>query len=94
MTIEEISPELFLWELYDANGIQSLSEDLYIASSVGYCDASRLQVRPRAGMFALMIEFENGTKHWFHGTEHTLKSVKSRIETINNINKWTKQSRD
>jgi hypothetical protein len=31
MTLEEISPELFLWELYDANGIQSLSEDLYIA---------------------------------------------------------------
>lgn len=84
MTIEEISPELFLYELYDANGIQGLSEDLHIAKSVGYCDASRLKVRPRAGMFALMIEFEDGTKHWFHGTEHTLKSVKRRIEIINN----------
>lgn len=84
MKLEEKSPELFLWELYDANGIQSLSEDLHIAESVGYCDASRLQVRPRAGMFALMIEFPDGTKHWFHGTEHTLNSVRRRIEIINN----------
>jgi hypothetical protein len=84
MTLEEISPERFLWELYDANGIHSLSEDLYIAKSVGYCDASRLQVRPRAGMVALMIEFEDGTKHWFHGTERTLKSVRSRLEIIHN----------
>lgn len=82
MKLEELSPEVFLWELYNANGIQSLSEDLYIANSVGYCDASRLQVRPRVGMFALMIEFEDGTKHWFHGTEHTLKSVKSRIKIL------------
>ena len=84
MTLEEISPELFLWELYDANGIFGLSEDLYIAKTVGYCDASRLQVRPRAGMFALMIEYEDGTKHWFHGTKHTLEAVKRRIEIINN----------
>ena len=84
MTLEEISPELFLWELYDANGIFGLSEDLYIAKTVGYCDASRLQVRPRAGMFALMIEFPDGTKHWFHGTKHTLEAVKGRIEIINN----------
>ena len=79
MTLEELSPELFLWELYDANGMYALSEDLYIAKSVGYCDASRLKVRPRYGMIALMIEFEDGTKHWFHGTEHTLKSVRSRL---------------
>lgn len=84
MTLEEISPELFLWELYDANGIQSLSEDLRIAKSVGYCDASRLQVRPRAGMVALMIEFKDGTKHWFHVTEPMLKSVRRRLEIINN----------
>ena len=82
MKLEELSPELFLWELYNANGIQCLSVDLHIAKSVGYCDASRLQVRPRAGMFALMIEFVDGTKHWFHGTEHTLKSVQSRLERI------------
>ena len=80
MTLEELSPELFLWELYDANGMYGLSEDLYIAKSVGYCDASRLQVRPRSGMIALMIEFEDGTKHWFHGTEHTLKSVRRSEE--------------
>ena len=90
MTLEEISPERFLWELYDASGIQSLSEDLYIAKSVGYCDASRLQVRPRSGMIALMIEFENGTKHWFHGTEHTLKAVRRRLEIINNKRGETK----
>lgn len=84
MTLEEISPELFLWELYDANGIHILSTDLYIAKSVGYCDASRLQVRPRAGMFALMIEFEDGMKHWFHGTEYTLKAVRRRLEIIHN----------
>jgi hypothetical protein len=84
MKLEELSPELFIWELYNANGIHSLSEDLYIASSVGYCDASRLQVRPRSDMFALMIEFPDGTKHWFHGTKHTLKSVKGRLEILHN----------
>ena len=84
MKLEEISPELFLWELYDMDGIRTLSEDLDIATSVGYCDASRLRVRPRADMFALMIEFEDGTKHWFHGTKYTLDAVRQRLEIINN----------
>ena len=79
MTLEELDPELFLWELYDPNGIAELDVALRVASRIGYCDASRLQVRPRAGLVALMVEWEDGTKQWYHANEHILESIRKRL---------------
>lgn len=37
MTVEEISPELFLWELYNVNGVHELDVALHIAVKFRYC---------------------------------------------------------
>lgn len=79
MTVEEISPELFPWELYNANGVQELDVALHIAVKFGYCDASRLLVRPRSGMLALMVEYEDGAKEWYHITPRMLKIIRERL---------------
>lgn len=78
MTIEEISPELFTWELYNSAGTWGLEDACYCAESFGYCDASRLLVRPRTDEFALMVYWPNGEKYWFHVTEKLLSLVKKR----------------
>lgn len=83
MTIKELNPELFSWELYDAAGMCYLDDAIRVAESFGYCDASRLTVRPRAGEFALMIEWSNGERFWFHISKRLLELVKKRIERMN-----------
>lgn len=80
MTVEEISPELFLWELYNANGVQELDVALHIAVKFGYCDAGRLAVRPKSGMLALMVEYEDGEKEWYHITPRLLGIINERLE--------------
>lgn len=82
MTVEEISPELFLWELYNINGVQELDVALHIAVRFGYCDASRLLVRPKSGMLALMVEYEDGAKEWYHITPRMLNIIKDRIGAL------------
>ena len=79
MTIEEIDPELFLWELYNANGVYELDVALHIAVKFGYCDAERLYVRPKSGMLALMVEYEDGAKEWYHITPRMLELIRERI---------------
>jgi hypothetical protein len=81
MKLEELSPEVFLWELYNPNGLHELSAALCIKeSSFGWCDASRLFVRPKSGLIALMIEWYDGTKFWCHANEHILDSIRFRIK--------------
>ena len=79
MTLEEISPELFLYELYNANGVYELDVALHIAVKFGYCDASRLLVRPKSGMLALMVEYEDGAKEWYHITPSLLETIRDRL---------------
>ena len=79
MTVEEISPELFLWELYNVNGVYELDVALHIAVKFGYCDASRLLVRPKSGMLALMVEYEDGAKEWYHILPRMLESINKRL---------------
>ena len=74
--MKELNPELFTYELwessywtrlgfsYDADAFQVARKASECA--VGYCDASRLQVRPREGMIAVMCEDSDGEKFWFH----------------------------
>lgn len=80
MTVEEISPELFLWELYNANGVHGLSDALHIAVKFGYCDASCLLVRPKSGMLALMVEYGDGAKEWYHITPRLLDIINDRLK--------------
>lgn len=65
MKLEELSPELFIYELYDSSG-PLLDPNDVARMAVGYCDASRLQVRPRNNLMALMCEDPDGNKFWFH----------------------------
>ena len=81
MKLEELSPEVFLWELYNPNGLWELNDAQCMRdSSFGWCDASRLRVRPKSGEIALMIEFYDGTKFWCHADERILDSIRFRIE--------------
>ena len=71
-----ISAERFSYELYEPNFWQRLGfefttdDDIVIAKAieraVGYCDASRLLVRPKDRMIAIMCEDDDGEKFWFH----------------------------
>lgn len=83
MKVEEISPELFLWELYNANGVFGLDDALHIAVKFGYCDAGRLAVRPKSGMLALMVEYEDGEKEWYHILPRMLESINKRLSRRN-----------
>ena len=80
MAVTELNPELFIYELYNPNGTWELDDALHVASAIGYCDASRLAVRPRTGEFALMVEWPNGEKCWFHVTAELLRFVQERLE--------------
>lgn len=77
--LEEISPELFLLELYNPYGLNELDAAMYVAERIGYCDASRLMVRPKPGEVALMMEWEDGTKFWCHANESILNSIRERL---------------
>lgn len=76
--IEEINPELFLYELYDSSGLMSLEGWELAEYSIGYCDAGRLYVRPRSGLYALMCELPNGEKLWFHVNPSLIDSINER----------------
>ena len=80
MELKELSPELFSYELYNSDGCWQIDTALHCAELFGYCDASRLLVRPKAGEYALMIEYKNGYKCWFHIPERMLEIIKKRIK--------------
>lgn len=79
MTFESIDPERFSLELYNPYGLHELGDALCVAASIGYCDASRLLVRPKEGEVALMVEWENGTKYWCHANRGILDSIRERL---------------
>lgn len=76
--IPEIDPELFIYELYDASGLQFLEGWELAKYAIGYCDAGRLQVRPKPGELALMCELPNGDKLWFHIVDRMLQGLNFR----------------
>lgn len=85
--IEELNPELFIYENYESDfwhrldmEIDESCDDDVLAFKMrgkvlGWCDASRLQVRPRSDMVAVMCEDEYG-KFWFHVYKSTLEKLK------------------
>jgi len=84
--LQEIDPELFIYELYDASGLMCLEGWELAKYSVGYCDAGRLYVRPKPGDFALMCELPNGDKLWFHVNRFLIDSINERWKRLEEVN--------
>lgn len=89
MKIENLekSPEAFIYELYDAgwryrfdlpDGTWSVSASLIAKYLVGWCDASRLAVRPRTDEFAFMCEID-GERFWFHHLPYMFESIAEEL---------------
>ena len=78
MKAEKIDPELFTWENYepdfgyrvglnfaDTLDILKMKREI-VRRLVGYCDGSRLSVRPRTNSYAIMLDDDDGERFWFH----------------------------
>ena len=87
----EKNPEAFIYELYDANWRQrfdlpswqfSVPASIIAAHLVGWCDASRLAVRPRRDEYALMCEVD-GERFWFHHLTSMVVSIADALEEKN-----------
>lgn len=76
--LEQIDPERFLYEYYSCDGLAFLDSNDLARYAVGWCDASRLRVRPRSGLLALMVETPNGDKMWFHIDQKMLGLLQKR----------------
>lgn len=89
--LEEISPELFIYEQYDSSG--PLIDTYDIAKyAIGWCDGGRLQVRPDSALIAIMLEFPDGQRIWFHWMPHALKALNNTRARIYNYEKQFKSS--
>lgn len=71
--MKKISPEKFLFEKYIGRVGYTINDVMTTRHTakpgvkfLGFCEASRLPVRPRAEGFALMAEMENGDVVWLH----------------------------
>lgn len=80
--IEKIDPELFIYEYYSADGLAFLDGNEIAKYAIGYCDASRLHVRPRSGLLALMVELPDGEKMWFHIEPKMLEILNHRRQKL------------
>lgn len=73
---DEIDPERFLYGNYESNYWSRLGLEYDYTHSalanalknriVGWCDSSRLMVRPKSGTIAVMCEDEDFMLFWFH----------------------------
>jgi len=84
MDLKELSPEIFSYETYEPNYYDRLEmwdvvrwddralEHRLEETAVGWCDASRLGVRPRRGLAAVMCEDSDGDRFWFHVSPKTI----------------------
>lgn len=94
--ISELDPELFTWDLHEIDfgdrlGLyhnhypDTFENDNYLRAvkkmAIGWCDPSRLSVRPRKEGIALMCEDENGERFWFHAFEKTAREL-GILETL------------
>ena len=76
--MKELNSEYFSYPLYEVNWSERLGLD-YMADdlsdevvrkirdcAIGWCDGSRLSVRPKSDMVAIMLEDDDFEKFWFH----------------------------
>ena len=89
MELEELNPELFNWDSYECdfghrldcywNAYPEIFQfDHFITQlkkcAIGWCDASRVPVRPKGDGIAVMCEDEDG-KFWFHVLDKTAEAL-------------------
>lgn len=89
MELEELNPELFTWETYEYDFGHRLDRywnaypeifqfEEFIAklkkNIIGWCDPSRLSVRPKNEGIAVMCEDDDG-KFWFHVLDKTAHAL-------------------
>ena len=89
MKLEELNPELFNRETYECDFGHRLycywntypeiyQFDQFITQlkkyAIGWCDSSRLLVRPKSDGIAVMCEDGDG-KFWFHVLDKTAKAL-------------------
>ena len=90
--IQELNPELFTWDNYEYDYGDRLNLD-YRQSvdlktmereikrrAVGYCQGSRLLVRPKSDMYGLMLEDDDHEKFWFHYPRTCLDRIMDGID--------------
>ncbi len=74
--MNKLSPEAFVWEKYIGKvgfGVQQVCSDMFTTpmrlnpdvTVVGYCEASRIRIRPRPTGYVFMVEMD-GEDFWFH----------------------------
>lgn len=78
MELPELSPDEFTWERYESNygsrlnlDFRSSINNVVMAREIrdrclGYCDGSKLRIRPKSDMVAIMLEDDEFEKFWFH----------------------------
>lgn len=86
--IQEINPELFLSELYDTYLLLAFNSWELPIYAVGYCDASKLCVKPKSDDVALMFELPIGNKLWCYTSKKMLDDLNSRRESGRGIPQW------
>ena len=90
MKVEMADPELFTWENYEPDFGQriglSFADTLEVKKMkaeivkrlAGYCDGSRLSVRPRDDSYAIMLEDDDNEKFWFHYPKDSFDEIIER----------------
>ena len=90
--MSDLSPEYFTYPLYEVNwserlGIDYMADDLSDEvvrkignCAIGWCDGSRLSVRPKSDMMAVMCQDEDGDYFWFHVRKETIEKIMEKTK--------------
>lgn len=93
--LEELNPELFTWDSYEYDFGHRLDSfwnaypeifqfNDFIAQlkkrAIGWCDATRVPVKPKNEGYAVMCEDEDG-KFWFHILDQTANALGIKKES-------------
>lgn len=78
MEVPELSPDEFTWERYESDYGSHLNLDFRSSINnhlmareirsrcIGWCDGSKLAIRPKSDMVAILLEDDEFEKFWFH----------------------------
>lgn len=88
LRIEYLNPELFTYDNYesaywnrfdwDSSWDQTILISTIRERALGYCDGSRLSVRPNPEDYGVMFEDEYG-KFWFHISKNLIDSLREGL---------------
>ena len=85
--MNELNPELFTYGKYEPNygarldlDFRSSIDDKIMAREIkrrciGWCDGSRLLVRPKSDSYAVMLEDDDFEQFWFHWPKVSFEKI-------------------